>query len=299
MANTMLHAHEPNRAAPWPGIHGVAEVSAVARRAGEHAGLTGSSVDLFEAALVPLIAVFAGPGAIVVAAATKFVTQRLLRIQTVKAMFNTAMWGAAAAAGSLTGLKYDQVRHLLSYAAQQTSGVSCWMRDAEHIEKAYVLGGMPARNGVVAALISAPISANLFGDDEQFATRRGQSAGSGVIISADGYILTNAHVVEGADEINVRFTDKREFKAKVIGADKRTDVALRFSHYVNAVARRHQEVSQDMFPDHRDRIQGVTNGVHAVTWTSEPFRQLFDRHIPGWRADNFNLRHAVDIGCVR
>jgi len=53
-----------------------------------------------------------------------------------------------------------------------------------------------------------------------------RSLGSGFIISADGYILTNAHVVEGADEINVRFTDKREFKARVIGADKRTDVAL-------------------------------------------------------------------------
>ncbi|HXM83660.1 MAG TPA: DegQ family serine endoprotease [Burkholderiales bacterium] len=53
-----------------------------------------------------------------------------------------------------------------------------------------------------------------------------RSLGSGFILSADGYILTNAHVVEGADEINVRFTDKREFKAKVIGADKRTDVAL-------------------------------------------------------------------------
>ena len=53
-----------------------------------------------------------------------------------------------------------------------------------------------------------------------------RSLGSGFIISNDGYILTNAHVVEGADEITVRFTDKREFKAKVIGADKRTDVAL-------------------------------------------------------------------------
>jgi serine protease Do len=53
-----------------------------------------------------------------------------------------------------------------------------------------------------------------------------RSLGSGFILSADGYIMTNAHVVEGADEINVRFTDKREFKAKVIGADKRTDVAL-------------------------------------------------------------------------
>ncbi len=56
--------------------------------------------------------------------------------------------------------------------------------------------------------------------------RESQSLGSGFVISQDGYILTNAHVVEGADEINVRLTDKREFKAKVIGSDKRTDVAL-------------------------------------------------------------------------
>jgi len=53
-----------------------------------------------------------------------------------------------------------------------------------------------------------------------------RSLGSGFIISTDGYILTNAHVVDGADEINVRLNDKREFKAKVIGADRRTDVAL-------------------------------------------------------------------------
>jgi serine protease Do len=53
-----------------------------------------------------------------------------------------------------------------------------------------------------------------------------RSLGSGFIISADGYILTNAHVVDSADEINVKLTDKREYKAKVIGADKRTDVAL-------------------------------------------------------------------------
>ena len=53
-----------------------------------------------------------------------------------------------------------------------------------------------------------------------------QSLGSGFIISTDGYVLTNAHVVDHADKITVRLTDKREFKAKVIGADKRTDVAL-------------------------------------------------------------------------
>ncbi|MET0333241.1 MAG: Do family serine endopeptidase [Rhizobacter sp.] len=50
--------------------------------------------------------------------------------------------------------------------------------------------------------------------------------GSGFIISADGYVLTNAHVVEGATEVYVTMTDKREFKAKIIGADERTDVAL-------------------------------------------------------------------------
>jgi len=53
-----------------------------------------------------------------------------------------------------------------------------------------------------------------------------RSLGSGFVITADGYILTNAHVIEGADEITVKLTDKREYKAKVIGADKRTDVAL-------------------------------------------------------------------------
>lgn len=65
------------------------------------------------------------------------------------------MFGAAVAAGSLAGLRYDQVRHLLSYTAQQTSGVSCWMRDAEHVEKAFDFGGMPARNGVAAAAMVA------------------------------------------------------------------------------------------------------------------------------------------------
>ncbi|NDP42847.1 MAG: DegQ family serine endoprotease [Aromatoleum sp.] len=53
-----------------------------------------------------------------------------------------------------------------------------------------------------------------------------QSVGSGFIISSDGYLVTNAHVVDGADEVKVNLADKREFKAKVIGSDKRTDVAL-------------------------------------------------------------------------
>ncbi|WP_300450336.1 DegQ family serine endoprotease [Accumulibacter sp.] len=62
-----------------------------------------------------------------------------------------------------------------------------------------------------------------FGAPRDFESR---SLGSGFIVSSDGYILTNAHVVDSADEILIRLTDKREFKARVIGADKRTDVAL-------------------------------------------------------------------------
>ena len=55
---------------------------------------------------------------------------------------------------------------------------------------------------------------------------KSQSLGSGFIISSDGYILTNAHVVNGADEVIIKLSDKREFKAKIVGTDKRTDVAL-------------------------------------------------------------------------
>jgi serine protease Do len=53
-----------------------------------------------------------------------------------------------------------------------------------------------------------------------------RGVGSGFVLTADGYVMTNAHVVEGADEVLVTLTDKREFKAKIIGSDKRTDVAV-------------------------------------------------------------------------
>ena len=53
-----------------------------------------------------------------------------------------------------------------------------------------------------------------------------EGSGSGVIISNDGYIVTNNHVIDGADEINVNLYDNREFKAKVIGNDPNTDLAV-------------------------------------------------------------------------
>ncbi len=72
-----------------------------------------------------------------------------------------------------------------------------------------------------------------------------------------------------------------------------TYLALNLSHYVNGVAKRHGEVSRLMFA--RYNIDAITNGVHALTWTVEPFHELFDRYIGGWRMDNFNLRYALSI----
>ncbi len=65
------------------------------------------------------------------------------------------IFGAAAAASAILRLNADQSRFALSYAAQQASGLSCWARDIEHIEKAFDFGGMPARNGVTAALMAS------------------------------------------------------------------------------------------------------------------------------------------------
>ena len=77
------------------------------------------------------------------------------------------------------------------------------------------------------------------------------------------------------------------------GALNMTYLALTFSHYVNGVAMRHSEVSRRMFGGHE--IDAITNGVHAATWVSPSFAALFDRHIPGWRRDNFSLRYAAGI----
>jgi len=72
-----------------------------------------------------------------------------------------------------------------------------------------------------------------------------------------------------------------------------TYLALNLSHYVNGVAKKHGEVSRLMFGNYP--VDAITNGVHAATWTTEPFQALFDRHIPGWREDNFSLRYVLNI----
>lgn len=72
-----------------------------------------------------------------------------------------------------------------------------------------------------------------------------------------------------------------------------TYLALCGSRYVNGVAMQHGEVSRTMFP--RFPIHAITNGVHASTWTSKPFRELYDRHVPEWQQDNAYLRYAIGI----
>ena len=72
-----------------------------------------------------------------------------------------------------------------------------------------------------------------------------------------------------------------------------TYVGLNFSRYVNGVADRHGEISRLMFSGYK--IDSITNGVHAGTWTAPAMQALFDRYIRGWRADNFSLRGAMNI----
>jgi len=86
-------------------------------------------------------------------------------------------------------------------------------------------------SGPTAPFFFYPFFRDFFGDDQSRRyshprEQRQQSLGSGVFISADGYLLTNNHVVEGASEIRISLADKREMKAKIVGTDPRTDIAV-------------------------------------------------------------------------
>lgn len=84
-----------------------------------------------------------------------------------------------------------------------------------------IFGDMPSEQAEIFKRFGFPF----FGGGERTVPEQ-RGTGSGFIISEDGYILTNAHVVSDADEINVRLTDDREFKGKVIGYDTQTDIAV-------------------------------------------------------------------------
>ncbi len=77
-----------------------------------------------------------------------------------------------------------------------------------------------------------------------------------------------------------------------------TYIALKFSRFVNGVAMQHGKVSQQMFPDYK--VNFVTNGVHAATWLSRSFQELFDAEMPHWRTDNeyFRSIYAIDPALI-
>jgi 2-methylcitrate dehydratase PrpD len=85
-------------------------------------------------------------------------------------------FGSAAAGGCVAGFTAQQMRWLLDYTAQQASGIASWQRDTDHIEKAFVFGGMPARNGITAALL----------------VQIGGTGVDDVLSGADNYLLANA-----------------------------------------------------------------------------------------------------------
>jgi starch phosphorylase len=113
---------------------------------------------------------------------------------------------------------------------------------------------------------------------------------------------THTPVAAGHDQFDLALASRvlgnfvnREVLDMLGGRDRlnMTHLALNLSHYVNGVALRHREVSSDLFP--RYEIHQITNGVHARTWTSPPYRTLFDRHIPGWRDDPVMLHNALAL----
>jgi 2-methylcitrate dehydratase PrpD len=99
------------------------------------------------------------------ARATLSVGVRAMRAQGRSSHTFGPTFGASAAAAAMLGLSRDEVPYVLSYALQQASGVDCWARDKEHMEKAFDFGGMGARNGVTAAML---VEAGFTGVDDVF-----------------------------------------------------------------------------------------------------------------------------------
>jgi len=103
---------------------------------------------------------------------------------------------------------------------------------------------------------------------------------------------TSAELLKRVLQAETNFPDLQE-AAKRGASLNMTHLALNMSMYVNGVAKLHGEVSRRMFPE--VPIEAITNGVHAATWTSPAFQQLFDRYIPSWREDNYSLRGALGL----
>ncbi len=113
---------------------------------------------------------------------------------------------------------------------------------------------------------------------------------------------THTPVPAGHDQFDRRQAEEmlydhipNEIREKLFYHDKlnMTYLGLRFSKHINGVAKKHTEVSKSMFPGYE--IDSITNGIHSAFWTSDPFKKLFDKYIPRWREDSFNLRYVMGI----
>jgi serine protease Do len=162
----------------------------------------------------------------------------------------TLVWSAAGllAVGTATGLSAPTVLHAAAPATAGTTGSSTVSQDPIPLTTSPNYRAIVARNqaAVVGITTASAMNANAalpqdFGapDDEdnplgEFFRRSPQphrrglmhAQGSGFLISSDGLVLTNAHVVDGAKEVTVKLSDHREFKAKVLGADRSSDIAV-------------------------------------------------------------------------
>jgi len=108
----------------------------------------------------------------------------------------------------------------------------------------------------------------------------------------DNKDASSAELIKSILQVEQTFPDLLE-AAKRGASLNMTYLALSLSNYVNGVAKLHGEVSRRMFPN--VPIEAITNGVHAATWSSPAFQDLFDRHIPSWREDNYSLRGALGL----
>jgi starch phosphorylase len=110
-----------------------------------------------------------------------------------------------------------------------------------------------------------------------------------VLAGHDNFSLDLVREVLGDERTDFLITTK----CCTNGVLSMTSLALEFSRYVNGVSMRHEETARSIFSN--QHINSVTNGVHATTWTSPAFRELYNHHIPEWHRDNFYLRYAVKI----
>jgi glycogen phosphorylase len=103
---------------------------------------------------------------------------------------------------------------------------------------------------------------------------------------------SSADLVRNILQVEQNFPDFQEAARRGASLNM-TYLALSLSNFVNGVAKLHGEVSRRMFPN--VHIEAITNGVHAATWASPAFRDLFDRYISSWREDNYSLRGALGL----